>query len=70
MLLKNKCMNKMELKQLTFELIDQLKYLREENAFLKQELEKSRQNFLEAIDKWNASVDKWSMSKDGAHSNK
>lgn len=51
-------MKKSQLEHLTTELLQQLKFMREENTQLKAEIEKNRKNFLEVIDKWDNAVDK------------
>lgn len=51
-------MYKKELEKLVAELQEQLKYIREENTRLKNELALSRKNYLEVIEKWNETADK------------
>lgn len=58
-------MKKTQLEQLTAELLEQLKYLRDENVQLKDEIRNSRKNFLEVIDKWNKTVDELSELRKG-----
>ena len=51
-------MKKDDLEQLVKDLVEMNKYLIKENEELKKEVKRSRELFLETIDKWNASVDR------------
>ena len=51
-------MKKEDLEQLVKYLMEMNKYLVKENEELKIELKRSREIFLETIDKWNESVDR------------
>ena len=51
-------MKKEDLEQLVKDLVEMNKYLIKENEELKKEVKRSRELFLETIDKWNASVDR------------
>ncbi len=51
-------MRKEDLEQLVKDLMEMNKYLVKENEELKNELKKSREIFLETIDKWNESVNR------------
>lgn len=51
-------MKKDDLEQLVKDLVEMNKYLIKENEELKKELKRSKDIFLETIDKWNASVDR------------
>jgi hypothetical protein len=51
-------MKKDDLEQLVKDLVEMNKYLIKENEELKKEVKRSREIFLETIDKWNASVDR------------
>ena len=51
-------MKKEDLEQLVKDLMEMNKYLVKENEELKNELKRSREIFLETIDKWNESVDR------------
>ena len=51
-------MKKEDLEQLVKDLMEMNKYLVKENEELKIELKRSREIFLETIDKWNESVDR------------
>ena len=51
-------MKKDDLEQLVKDLVEMNKYLIKENEELKTEVKRSRDVFLETIDKWNASVDR------------
>ena len=51
-------MKKEDLEQLVKDLMEMNKYLVKENEELKNELKKSREIFLETIDKWNESVER------------
>ena len=51
-------MKKDDLEQLVKDLVEMNKYLIKENEELKKEVKRSREVFLETIDKWNASVDR------------
>ena len=51
-------MKKEDLEQLVKDLVEMNKYLIKENEELKKEVKRSREIFLETIDKWNASVDR------------
>lgn len=51
-------MKKEDLAKLVKDLMEMNKYLVKENEELKIELKRSREIFLETIDKWNESVDR------------
>ena len=51
-------MKKDDLEQLVKDLVEMNKYLIKENEELKTEVKRSREIFLETIDKWNASVNR------------
>ncbi len=51
-------MKKEDLEQLVKDLMEMNKYLVKENEELKNELKRSREVFLETIDKWNESVER------------
>ncbi len=54
-----------DLEQLVKDLMEMNKYLVKENEELKNELKRSREIFLETIDKWNESVNR--LAKTGCH---
>ena len=51
-------MKREDLEQLVKDLVEMNKYLIRENEELKKEIKRSKDIFLETIDKWNASVDR------------
>ncbi len=51
-------MKKEDLEKLVKDLMEMNKYLIKENEQLKKEVKRGRENFLEAIDKWNGAVDR------------
>jgi hypothetical protein len=51
-------MKREDLEQLVKDLVEMNKYLIRENEELKKEIKRSKDIFLETIDKWNTSVDR------------
>ena len=57
-------MKKEDLEQLVKDLMEMNKHFIKENEELKKELKRSRELFLETIDKWNESVDRLTKGAD------
>jgi hypothetical protein len=51
-------MKKTELEKLVFEIMEELKYLRNENTTLKNLVKTQRENYLEVIEKWEESINR------------
>ena len=58
-------MKREDLEQLVKDLMEMNKHFIKENEELKKELKRSRELFLETIDKWNESVNR--LAKTGCH---
>lgn len=57
-------MKKEDLEQLVKDLMEMNKHFIKENEELKKELKRSRELFLETIDKWNESVERLTKGAD------
>ena len=51
-------MKKTELEKLVFEIMEELKYLRNENTTLKNLVKTQQENYLEVIEKWEESINR------------